>query len=79
MIGNMEAAGLKVENVSKRAVKVDFERWVRMTDTANVTKQIIKTKLLAELNGGILTGMRPFIETDTLKFTQVWAIFIGLK
>ncbi len=79
MIRSMEDAGLLLESVNSRDVEVNFKKWVEMTGPTAETMRLIETKLLSELNSGTLTGMRPFMSDATLKFTQVWAIFVGIK
>ena len=71
-------AGIKVEKVETRDVEVDFQRWVQMTGTKPETIVTLRKVLITDI-GGSKTGMRPFMENDSLKFLQVWSIFIGTK
>jgi ubiquinone/menaquinone biosynthesis C-methylase UbiE len=72
-------AGLVVERIETRDVEVDFERWVQMTRTKSATIELLKEELIKDINDGLKTGMRPFLESGSLKFLQVWSIIIGVK
>jgi len=79
MVAAMEQAGLDVVGVDSRQIPVEFERWVAMTGVGDVAREEIRGELMAEIEGGTLTGMRPFIEDNRLKFWQTWAVFLGAK
>ena len=75
----LRAAGIHAEKIEIRDVKVDFQKWVAMTETEPVHVESLKARLLDDLRGGAQTGMRPFLADNELKFLQVWSIFIGTK
>jgi len=70
-------AGVAVERVETRDVEVDFLRWVQMTGTKSETIELLKEELMKDINDRSKTGMRPFLESGSLKFLQVWSIIIG--
>lgn len=72
-------AGIVIERVETRDVEVDFQRWIRMTGTKVESVEVLIGQLMKEVNEDSETGMRPFIINDSLKFLQVWSIFIGIK
>jgi len=72
-------AGIVIERVETRDVEVDFQRWVQMTGTKVESVEVLKEQLMKDINEGSVTGMRPFIVNASLKFLQVWSIFIGVK
>jgi ubiquinone/menaquinone biosynthesis C-methylase UbiE len=68
---------IQVEKIETRDVEVDFQRWVEMTGTKPETVELLKEELMKDIDNGFKTGMRPFMENGSLKFRQVWSIFIG--
>jgi ubiquinone/menaquinone biosynthesis C-methylase UbiE len=70
-------AGIVVEEIETRDVEVDFLRWAQMTGTNPETIEFLKEELMKDIDGGSKTGMRPFLESGTLKFLQEWSIMIG--
>ena len=70
-------AGIAVERIETTDVEVDFLKWVQMTGTKPGTVELLKEELMKDINGGSKTGMRPFLESGSLKFLQVWSIMIG--
>jgi len=71
--------GLAIEGIETRDVEVDFLRWVQMTGTKSGTIEFLKEELMKDINDGLNTGLRPFLESSSLKFLQVWSIIMGLK
>ena len=72
-------AGIVLERIDTRDVEVDFLRWVQMTGTTSETVEVLKEKLMKDINDGSKTAMRPFLASGSLKFLQVWSIMIGKK
>jgi hypothetical protein len=70
-------AGIAVERIETRDVEVDFLRWVQMTGTKSEIIEFLKDELMKDINDGSKTGMRPFLDSGSLKFLQVWSIIIG--
>jgi ubiquinone/menaquinone biosynthesis C-methylase UbiE len=70
-------AGIMVERIETRDVEVDFLRWVQMTGTKAETIELLKKELMKDIEDGTKTGMRPFLESGSLKFFQVWSIVVG--
>ena len=57
-----------------RTITVDFGRWVELTQTPPAVVRQIRETLLAEVNGGEVTGFQPSLVDGVLKFHQRWAI-----
>lgn len=77
-MGKMLAgAGIAVQNMETRDVQVDFQKWVQMTGTKPESVNRIEQALMKDIHDGSETGMRPFLENDSLKFLQVWSVMIG--
>jgi ubiquinone/menaquinone biosynthesis C-methylase UbiE len=70
--------GITLEKIESREVEVDFQRWAQMTSTPPEIVEIIREELLADIHGTV-TGMRPFLKDDALKFFHVWSVMIGRK
>lgn len=70
-------AGIVLEGIETKDIEVDFLRWVQMTGTKSDTIEYLKQELMKEIHGGSKTGMRPFLDSGSLKFFQVWSIMIG--
>ena len=50
-----------------------------MTETDQQTEVAISNELKQELQGGVKTGMRPYLQDGTLKFIQTWCVAIGIR
>ena len=75
----MKSAGLQILRQASRDVPVEVDRWLDLTATEAEARQKIVKLLTAELEGKCVTGMRPFIKDQKLRFTQTWAIILGAK
>lgn len=74
LVALLEAAGAEVESPNARDQQLDFDRWIAQAGTPADVADSVREQLLAELEGGAPTGMRPRLESDKLLFTQRWAI-----
>ena len=72
-------AGLALETVDARDIVVDFARWVALTGVAEAVVETLRGTLLAELEGGPPTGMRPFVDEGRLAFLQSWSVVVGTR
>ena len=70
-------AGLVADSSAWRDVEVDLEAWLDLPKTAATAAQQIRTDLLAELDGGARTGMRPLVRDAKLVFLQRWVIAVA--
>ncbi len=70
-------AGIAVERIETKDVEVDFLRWVQMTGTKPEAVELLKEELMKDINDGSRTAMRPFLESGSLKFLQLWSILVG--
>jgi ubiquinone/menaquinone biosynthesis C-methylase UbiE len=75
----MTEAGIFIEKIKIQDIEVDFQRWVQMTETKVETAEVIRDRLLKEIDGSTKTGMRPFLKNGALKFLHVWSIIVGTK
>jgi len=60
-----------------RNIEVDLETWLELPKTPKPAAQQIRSDLLAELEGGATTGMRPFHCDNRLMFLQRWVIAVA--
>jgi hypothetical protein len=72
-------AGINIEKVETSNVVVDFLKWVHMTGTPLETVDVLQEQLLKDIGDGSKTGMRPFMQNGSLKFMQIWSVFVGRK
>jgi len=79
LLSMIAEVGLTLDMVDARDIMVDFQRWVQMTGVDAGTVDSIKQELRKEIDGKTITGMRPYIEKNALKFQQVWAIALAAK
>jgi SAM-dependent methyltransferase len=70
-------AGIVLEKIEARDVEVDFQRWVRTTETKAEIVEVLREELMKDFHDGSKTGMRPFLKDGSLKFLQVWSVSIG--
>jgi hypothetical protein len=75
----MDRAGLQPTAFAKREIEVDVDAWLGLAKTAEADAQRLKRDLLAELEGGAPTGMRPFRRGAELAFLQRWAVSVAGK
>ena len=75
----MERAGLQPTAFAKREIEVDVDAWLGLSQTAEADAQRIRCDLLAELDGGEPTGMRPFRRGAELAFLQRWVVSVAGK
>ena len=73
------AAGFTVAQVVSRDVVVKADAWMEMTATPPHIREEIRAALMAEINGGRATGMRPFVRDGMLMFTQTWATVVATR
>ena len=77
--GLLLQSGLTLRPSISRAIPVQVNRWLGLTNTDETRAQVICEALLAELTGSKATGMRPFMAQEGLHFHQTWAIAVGQK
>jgi len=79
LIKKMDVSGLLVSGIDTRDIGVGFERWVGMTGVDQPTADVIRGELEADIAGGHMTGMRPYMEGGKLNFLQTWSVAIAAK
>jgi hypothetical protein len=52
---------------------------MELTNTPNDVKREIESMMNDELNGGKLTGFRPYLKDGKIHFEHRWILFIGKK
>jgi ubiquinone/menaquinone biosynthesis C-methylase UbiE len=75
----MREAGLAIVHTVPRDVEVHLDRWLDLTRAAPEARQAIREALTQELQGLKITGMRPYMRDQELKFLHAWLIVVGLK
>jgi ubiquinone/menaquinone biosynthesis C-methylase UbiE len=77
LVGALEQSGAAPVHQTFTDHELDFERWLAQARTSADAGERIRSALVAELEGGPATGMRPVVRDGTLRFTQRWAIAVG--
>lgn len=75
----LDDAGVTKIEIASKEIDVNLNSWMDLTSTDPNTRRIIQEELTGELDGKRITGMRPFLRTGQLLFTQTWATAVGLK
>lgn len=77
LTGLVQNAGLAHVSSVERDVEVDIEAWLDLAKTPATAADQIRNDLLAELQGGTRTGLRPFRRSEGLMFMQRWMIAVA--
>jgi ubiquinone/menaquinone biosynthesis C-methylase UbiE len=77
LAASLEQAGAAVERRTARDQTLSFDRWIAQARTPADIAADIRAELLAEIEGGTPTGIRPHMRGDRLLFTQRWAIVVA--
>lgn len=72
-------AGLVDVSSVGRDLEVDLEAWLDLAKTPAAATRQIRRDLLAELQGGARTGLRPFRRDENLMFLQRWVIIVARR
>jgi ubiquinone/menaquinone biosynthesis C-methylase UbiE len=72
-------AGLAIVHTVPRDVEVHLDRWLDLTRATPAAGQSIHEVLTQELQGLKVTGMRPYVRDQELKFLHAWLIVVGMK
>jgi ubiquinone/menaquinone biosynthesis C-methylase UbiE len=75
----MREAGLAIVHTVSRDVEVHLDLWLDLTRAAPEARQSIHKALTQELQGLKVTGMRPYMRDQELKFLHAWLIVVGMK
>lgn len=75
----LTAAGLDAGPAERREVEVEVRPWCALTRAPTDTTAAIEAELAHELDGGAVTGMRPFRREGRLFFRQTWQISMAGK
>lgn len=73
----LQNAGLAPVSSVERDVEVDVDAWLDLTKTPAAAAEQIRNELVADLQGGPRTGMRPFRRNEGLMFLQRWKIAVA--
>jgi len=74
-----EKHGYTVTKQEATKIPVSLSEWLALTNTPNDVGNEIKNMLSSELQGGSLTGFRPYLHDGEIFFEQRWVLFIGKK
>jgi SAM-dependent methyltransferase len=72
-------SGLSIVRTNSRDFSIDFQSWIDLKLTAPELEYKFYVDLKQDLEGNIVTGMRPFWQDDRLLFLQIIAIVMGQK
>jgi ubiquinone/menaquinone biosynthesis C-methylase UbiE len=75
----MRETGLDLVHTASREVEVQLDRWLDLTRAAPEARQAVRTALTQDLEGMQITGMRPYLRDQELKFLHGWLVVIGTK
>lgn len=75
----IEGAGVQVAGEFRRDVANDLEEWLDRTRTPRAAREEIVGAIRSELDGGALTGMRPFENRGRLAFRHDWSVVVGTR
>jgi SAM-dependent methyltransferase len=75
----LQDAGLRPVLSAARDVEVGVEPWLALAQTPSTIGHQLRRHLLAEVQGGEATGMRPFWRGDDLMFLHRWLITVAQK
>lgn len=64
---------------ASREIALDLDPWLTMTGADPEVRRMIHREWTEEIDGGPLTGMRPFRKEGGLMFLQRWTTVIGVK
>jgi SAM-dependent methyltransferase len=74
----LRAAGAEVADITARDNPLDLEDWMRRTGTPDADREEIRRRLLAEIDGGEPTGLRPARDREgTVTFVHTWATVVA--
>ena len=79
LIGITKASGLEIVGTSSADVPLNVQNWMTLTQTGSEEQRVIVQALEGELEGGPVTGMRPFREDGALHFYHSWLVLLGKK
>ena len=71
--------GYNVTKQEATTIQVSLSAWLELTNTPNVVGKDIENMMNAELQGGDLTGFKPYLQDGEIYFEQRWVLFIGNK
>jgi ubiquinone/menaquinone biosynthesis C-methylase UbiE len=75
----MREGGLTIVHTVPRDVEVHLDRWLDLTRATPEARQSIQAALTQDLQGLKVTGMRPYMGDQELKFLHAWLIVVGVK
>lgn len=59
--------------------ELSVNSWLASSQTPAERAEQVRSALQAEIDGGPVTGMRPFLRDGKLRFTHTWAVVVGIK
>ncbi len=77
LVSLLESLGVQVVKHTVQDIKLSLEPWLATAQTPPEYCEQIRAALRAELDGGLSTGMRPFLRNGELCFMHTWAVVIG--
>jgi SAM-dependent methyltransferase len=71
--------GAPVTRHSTIDVEMSANAWLASSQTPPERAEQVRVAWQAEIDGGPVTGMRPFMRDDKLRFMHTWAVVVGTK
>lgn len=59
--------------------ELSVNSWLASSQTPEERAEQVRAALQAEIDGGPVTGMRPFLRDGKLRFMHTWVIVVGVK
>jgi SAM-dependent methyltransferase len=75
----LEGAGLRVVLRESRYVPRPVGEWLEVAGTPGPSSHQIRGELRDDLNGGPVTGLRPFIRGNELWVLHLWTVVVGVR
>lgn len=75
----LEEAGLRVTQVQTRTVLRPVDQWLRQALTGPEASAQVRRRLVAELAGGEVTGLRPSRRDGEIWFRQTWEAALAVR
>lgn len=72
-------AGASIVSQNTRDNPLRLDDWLARTATPAPARTEVRAAMLAELDGGPATGLRPYVDGGELWFTHVWSAVIAVR
>ena len=77
--GMAEENGLRVTATGREIIPMDLISWMGLTETDEKKQKEITDTLIQDLQGGVSSGMSPYLEEGRIMFHRHWAFVVAIK